>query len=108
MERLKHFSHAKHPLILTQVENHEAKKSNCYGCQKPILSEPTYTCKECNIFLHKKCAKLPIEIMLSTPSRRTAKLKMNAAFVIPVNKNGTAASTLLPMSVRPQHPVCLS
>ncbi|KAL3533819.1 hypothetical protein ACH5RR_007340 [Cinchona calisaya] len=62
MVELKHFSHEKHPLILTQVEHCEAEESNCYGCQKPIFSEPAYTCKECNIFLHKKCAELPIAI----------------------------------------------
>ncbi|KAL3533820.1 hypothetical protein ACH5RR_007341 [Cinchona calisaya] len=65
MEELIHFSHEKHPLILTQLgqqDDGDHQKSNCYGCQKPTLAEPTYTCEECNIFLHKQCAELPREI----------------------------------------------
>ncbi|KAL3533823.1 hypothetical protein ACH5RR_007344 [Cinchona calisaya] len=62
MEKLVHYSHEKHPLILTQLRQQDEgdhQKSNCYGCHKPTLPEPTYTCKECNIFLHKQCAELP-------------------------------------------------
>ncbi|XP_071912135.1 uncharacterized protein [Coffea arabica] len=64
---LKHFSHEKHPLILaTQLQQDDQKpihSSVCYGCQKPILEEPTYKCSECNIFLHKTCAELPREML---------------------------------------------
>lgn len=66
MEELKHFSHEKHPLILAaQLQQDDQKPINsvCYGCEKPILEEPTYKCSECNIFLHKTCAELPREMM---------------------------------------------
>ena len=64
MEELKHFSHEEHPLILTQAdEADQNSNSSCYGCQKSILTEPSYKCRECNIFLHKRCAELPGELI---------------------------------------------
>ncbi|XP_027066741.1 uncharacterized protein [Coffea arabica] len=60
MEELKHFSHEQHLLILEKGERDETvQKSICYGCGAPVLSEPTYSCKECSIFLHRRCAELP-------------------------------------------------
>nr|XP_027066315.1 uncharacterized protein LOC113692145 [Coffea arabica] len=62
MEYLKHFSH-EHLLILVKGERDEiVRKSVCYGCQTPILAEPTYSCGKCSFFLHKRCAELPKDI----------------------------------------------
>ncbi|CDP10062.1 unnamed protein product [Coffea canephora] len=64
MEELKHFSHEQHLLkILEKAETDEiVQKSICYGCGAPVLSEPTYSCKECSIFLHRRCAEVPKDI----------------------------------------------
>lgn len=59
---LQHFSH-EHPLMfIDEFQNEEGREQVvCYGCQKSI-SGSAYHCGECNYFLHKKCAELPMEI----------------------------------------------
>ncbi|XP_027071704.1 uncharacterized protein [Coffea arabica] len=56
--------HEQHLLkILEKAERDETvQKSICYGCGAPVLSEPTYSCKECSIFLHRRCVELPKDI----------------------------------------------
>ncbi|CAI9100025.1 OLC1v1036943C1 [Oldenlandia corymbosa var. corymbosa] len=66
MEELHHFSHPQHPLKLTEAHHDEAGTSKlCNGCPKPIHSkegEPIFSCEECQFYLHKRCAELPVEI----------------------------------------------
>nr|XP_027067417.1 uncharacterized protein LOC113693027 [Coffea arabica] len=64
-------------ILATQLQHDDQKPINsvCYGCQKPILEEPTYKCSECNIFLHKTCAELPRE-MLHHPLHPNHPLKL--------------------------------
>ncbi|XP_057505526.1 uncharacterized protein LOC130788843 [Actinidia eriantha] len=69
---LNHFSH-KHPLIFFNVPgdddlchgnepcrlDEENKDKICSGCDRTI-STSFYSCRSCNFFLHKWCAKLPV------------------------------------------------
>lgn len=55
---IEHFSHD-HPLIECSVENGD-EEVKCYGCNLPVQGS-VHGCKDCDFFLHKKCAQLPRE-----------------------------------------------
>ena len=55
---IKHFSHG-HDLKLTDEEVHN-KEEKCDGCVRAIFP-PFYSCANCNFFLHKSCANLPMK-----------------------------------------------
>ncbi|XP_007029374.2 PREDICTED: uncharacterized protein LOC18599369 [Theobroma cacao] len=57
---LERFSH-KHQLIF--IENHvnQGKEVSCSGC-KDMVSGPSYSCSNCEFFLHRKCYMLAPEI----------------------------------------------
>ncbi|PSS15656.1 E3 ubiquitin-protein ligase MID2 [Actinidia chinensis var. chinensis] len=57
---IKHFSH-EHPLILSGGNNDDDEKFGCKGCGQKILGS-AYGCRDCSFFLHKICAKLPMEM----------------------------------------------
>ncbi|KAJ0088734.1 hypothetical protein Patl1_32945 [Pistacia atlantica] len=60
---LKHISH-KQPLVFNEEEqqNYSYNKENsCFGCEELVLG-PSYNCSQCNFFLHKTCAELPLKI----------------------------------------------
>ncbi|XP_057506732.1 uncharacterized protein LOC130789951 [Actinidia eriantha] len=60
MERIQHFNHP-HPLIFSGEKNGDGKEILCNGCCRKI-SGASYSCKNCSFFLHKFCAKLPVEM----------------------------------------------
>ncbi|KAL4272808.1 hypothetical protein GQ457_13G025790 [Hibiscus cannabinus] len=68
MTVIKHFSHA-HNLILevNLMEEHgdgaNLMEKYCDGCVLPV-SNPFYHCSQCDFFLHKRCARLPIKKQL--------------------------------------------
>ncbi|KAH7854795.1 hypothetical protein Vadar_017880 [Vaccinium darrowii] len=52
-----------HPLILIRKEETKARWDlTCYGCEKPILDESFYGCKQCLFFLHQSCRNIPPEL----------------------------------------------
>ncbi|GFY97763.1 hypothetical protein Acr_12g0003040 [Actinidia rufa] len=60
-----HTSHH-HPLYFGDMQINDescsgSKLLNYHGCAKPITS-PFYSCSECNLFLHLRCAKLLFEL----------------------------------------------
>ncbi|KAJ9173356.1 hypothetical protein P3X46_016501 [Hevea brasiliensis] len=61
-EKIKHISHV-HPLTL-YPENNVHHEVCCKGCEKNC-SILAYGCSNCNFYLHKSCAELPLEIMNS-------------------------------------------
>ncbi|CDP14966.1 unnamed protein product [Coffea canephora] len=67
-KQLEHFSHKKHPLILCELQKEnddgsvDQKLVVCYGCRKQISDSTAYCCFPCDLFLHKRCAELPLQI----------------------------------------------
>ncbi|KAG9134765.1 hypothetical protein Leryth_001074 [Lithospermum erythrorhizon] len=63
MKQIIHFSHD-HPLILkNQVQKLDGGVfPDCYCCSKQVSSGPAYRCEECQYFMHKNCAEIPLEI----------------------------------------------
>ncbi|KAE8714627.1 hypothetical protein F3Y22_tig00110195pilonHSYRG00273 [Hibiscus syriacus] len=65
MTKIRHFSHV-HDLILkvNPMEEHcdgaNLMEEYCDGCVLPV-SYPFYHCSQCDFFLHKTCAELPLE-----------------------------------------------
>jgi hypothetical protein len=60
---IKHFTH-KHDLHLTtKLENDKI----CDGCIRSIFP-PFYSCAQCNFFLHKSCAELPVKSNTTSPT----------------------------------------
>ncbi|KAJ0027775.1 hypothetical protein Pint_36405 [Pistacia integerrima] len=60
---LKYISH-KHPLVFNEEEQQNysySKENSCFGCEELVLG-PSYNCSQCNFFLHKTCAELPLKI----------------------------------------------
>ncbi|KAJ0088735.1 hypothetical protein Patl1_32946 [Pistacia atlantica] len=60
---LKHISH-KHPLVFNEEEQQNCsynKENSCFGCEELVLG-PSYNCSQCNFFLHKTYAELPLKI----------------------------------------------
>ncbi|XP_057506731.1 uncharacterized protein LOC130789950 [Actinidia eriantha] len=60
MEPIQHFSH-EHPLIFSGEKIGDGEEIFCKGCCLKI-SGASYSCENCSFFLHKFCAKLPIEM----------------------------------------------
>ncbi|EOA18604.1 hypothetical protein CARUB_v10007177mg [Capsella rubella] len=57
---IKHFSHD-HTLQINKDGHGQIQPENvvCEACVLQILSEPFYSCKQCNFILHEKCANHP-------------------------------------------------
>ncbi|XAR64671.1 hypothetical protein NMG60_11008438 [Bertholletia excelsa] len=58
MEQLQHESHDHRLIFIEELEDDGVR---CDGCGESI-SGPCYSCDICKYFLHKSCAKLPLEI----------------------------------------------
>ncbi|XP_039029707.1 uncharacterized protein LOC120164001 [Hibiscus syriacus] len=68
MTEIKHFSHAHNLILQVNLMKEHREGSNlmekyCDGCVLPV-SNPFYHCSQCDFFLHKECAELPMEKQL--------------------------------------------
>ncbi|PON92654.1 Protein kinase C-like phorbol ester/diacylglycerol-binding domain containing protein [Trema orientale] len=52
---IQHFSH-QHPMPLIEIFS---ELETCFACKLPCLGSPTYACKRCKYFLHRRCAECP-------------------------------------------------
>ncbi|MBA0768501.1 hypothetical protein Gotri_017297, partial [Gossypium trilobum] len=50
-----------HPLVFNEEQSNETKKAKCSRCGE-VVSDPSFSCGECEFSLHKKCAEAPSKI----------------------------------------------
>ncbi|KAE8714624.1 putative Cysteine/Histidine-rich C1 domain family protein [Hibiscus syriacus] len=55
-----HFGH-NHPMVFNDVLSNQTKEVTCSRCGE-MMSGSSFSCSECEFYLHKKCAEAPLEI----------------------------------------------